>query len=392
MFQPNAPVAPDANALAQTIAEAKAWIVEDALPFWSVMGRDDRGGFVEQLDLNGGPKAGSKRMCVQARQIAVFAHAARLGWGEGSLAAARAGFAFITRHGWLEDGGWARRLDRGGAVLDPTLDLQDQAVMLHALAGHYRASGEAAPLEWALRTLDVVDARLTHPSGEGYWHWTPPSGPRLQRPHMRLFEALLALYAATGDRTFLERLERLSDLFRRRFFDPRTQTLAEHFTNDWSRAPGESGRITKPGHHFAWCWLLFEHAKASGRADNRAAALGLFTFAERFGVDPKTGLAFEDVLRDGAVRTASSPCWAQAEALKAHLALFESEGRDTRVQIERAARALLDRYLATPTRGTWIDRYDAAGYPMVETVPARTLHPVFLAFAELVRLEEALTA
>ena len=48
----------------------------------------------------------------------------------------------------------------------------------------------------------------------------------------------------------------LGTLFRGRFLDPQTGALAEFFTDDWARAPGEAGRLVEPGHQFEWAWIL----------------------------------------------------------------------------------------------------------------------------------------
>jgi mannose/cellobiose epimerase-like protein (N-acyl-D-glucosamine 2-epimerase family) len=98
---------------APRFGEVRQWMFEKALPFWGSIGRDGDNGFAEQLSLDGAPTTVSyKRLRVQARQIYVYSHASTLGYGPG-LAAAENSWAFITRHGWLENGGWARRGRRG---------------------------------------------------------------------------------------------------------------------------------------------------------------------------------------------------------------------------------------------------------------------------------------
>ncbi|MDQ2801915.1 MAG: AGE family epimerase/isomerase, partial [Pseudomonadota bacterium] len=161
----------------------RAWMFDEALPFWATT-RDGPGlGFVEHLTLQGAPDPVSfKRMRLQARQIYVFSHAEILGW-PGGREIARAGFDFIRQHGWREAGGWARRLGREGGVEDATADLYDNATVLFGLAWYARAAGDPEATEWANRTVTWVRQAMAAPHG-GFWNTLPPGAePRQQNPH-----------------------------------------------------------------------------------------------------------------------------------------------------------------------------------------------------------------
>jgi N-acylglucosamine 2-epimerase/mannose-6-phosphate isomerase len=119
-------------------------------------------------------------------------------------------------------------------------------------------------------------------------------------------------------------------------------------------------------------------------------AAALAGFAEQHGVDAASGAVFDAVRDDGAPVRRSSRTWPNTERIKGHLALFELTGRDPRRPVAASARLLLDRYLAVTPRGAWIDQFDAQGRPMVEAVPASILYHLFLAFAEVLRLEAPL--
>src|SRR5690606_28709663 len=124
--------------------------------------------FVERLDLAARPvDPGFKRVRVQARQIYVYSHASLLGLAEGE-AAARQGLEFLRAHAALPGGGWVRSLSREGRVLDPALDLYDQAFVLFALAWWRRATGDATVVALAGQTLDAIEARLARADGEGF--------------------------------------------------------------------------------------------------------------------------------------------------------------------------------------------------------------------------------
>jgi mannose/cellobiose epimerase-like protein (N-acyl-D-glucosamine 2-epimerase family) len=371
-------------------AEVRAWMFDAALPFWGDAGVDrQRGGFFEELDLAGRPTAAAfKRTRAMCRQIYVFSHAATLGWAEGDALAAM-GYDYLVTRAWLgPDKGWARRLTAEGGVLDPTPDLYDLAFVLFALAWRFKASGDTDALRRAHETLDFIEHRLAHPSGDGFLHEWPATGPRVQNPHMHLLEASLVAFEASGDRRFRDRAETLVRLFRTRFFDGRT--LAEYFTEDWRRLPTDRGRIVEPGHQFEWAWILASYHRLTGNYV-RTEAAALVDFAERHGVDRDVHVTFNQVRDDGTATDRGSRSWPNTERIKGHLAMFELEGRAASLPaVAGSARLLLDRYLAVTPRGSWIDAFDADGRPTATAAPTSTLYHVFLAFAEILRLETRL--
>ena len=59
--------------------------------------------------------------------------------------------------------------------------------------------------------------------------------------------------------------------------------------------------------------------------------------------------------------------------------------------MEQSLRLLFDTHLATAVPGLWIDAFDAEGRPQSANAPASSLYHLFLAFAEVLRLEARLT-
>ena len=53
-----------------------------------------------------------------------------------------------------------------------------------------------------------------------------------------------------------------------------------------------------------------------------------------------------------------------------------------------SARLLLDQYLSTPIPAVWLERFTADGQPDADDVPASTLYHIFLAFSEVLRLQD----
>jgi N-acylglucosamine 2-epimerase/mannose-6-phosphate isomerase len=366
---------------------------EAALPWWAESGLDRaRGGYVEQMTMQG-RDAGVpfKRTRVTARQIYVFSHAYLLGFQPGA-GLARHGIDFLVSKTWSgPERGFARRLTREGGALDPTPDLYDLAFVLFAFAWFHKATGDAAARDWMHRTIDFIDTHMRVARGEGFRNELASGGAkpgwRLQNPHMHLTEACLAAAEATGEARFADLAKELIGLFRTRFFDLGSRTLAENFSEDLQRAPGEAGRVVEPGHQFEWSWLLSCARKQLGidlAREIRSAA----AFAEEHGVDPDSGATYNCVRDDGTPIDRGSRTWPNTERLKAAVALYELDGTDPAPVIRSSGALLLERYLAHTPQGTWVDAFDAAGAPLAQSIPASTLYHLFLAFAEVLRVSE----
>ncbi|MDP3739426.1 MAG: AGE family epimerase/isomerase, partial [Hyphomonadaceae bacterium] len=306
------------------LKQIHGWMFDTALPWWTSNGIDRaNGGYVEHFDLDGrDAQAPFKRTRVTCRQIYVFSHAAQLGFTPGAELAAH-GMRHLTEKAWLGTGiGFARHTTRTGEVLDPTQDLYDLAFALFAFGWYLRASGERSALNWAHLTLDVIEAKLGHPNGEGFQHEVPATGWRQQNPHMHLIEAALSVYEASGVERFAVLANEIASLFQTKFFDSASTTLCEFFRDDWSRAPGEHGRIIEPGHQFEWAWILVNAKRLVG-IDLSTEIRSLVGFGERFGVDRETGLTYNSVNDIGVPIDRGSRSWPNTERLKAAIALYE---------------------------------------------------------------------
>jgi len=365
----------------------RAWLFQDALPFWAAHGVDKaHGGFLEELNLDGSPTSCAfKRVRVICRQTYSFAHAAHLGWEQGR-ALSRQGVDYLIAHARLPDGGWAKTLSREGAIIDATPDLYDLSFVLFATAWHYRVSRDEDALRLAHETLTYIQTNMRGPI-VGFWPRLPGAVPRLQNPHMHLTEACLAAFEATGDQRFLDQAAELVELLRTRLFDG--VTLGERFDEDWNRLTCEEGRAVEPGHHFEWAWILAQYQRITG-VGVLSQAQALAEFAEQYGVDHSSGAVFDLIRDDGAPLRTSSRAWTNTERIKAWLGLYELTGRDPTAEVSAALWLLFDRYFAVETPGAWIDQFDGEGQPMVKAVPASIVYHLLLAFSEVLRLEPQL--
>jgi mannose/cellobiose epimerase-like protein (N-acyl-D-glucosamine 2-epimerase family) len=374
------------------VDDARSFLVEKALPFWSSQGAYPNGCFVEHLDLAGRPvDPGFTRVRVQARQIYVFTLAEAAGIFVEPGLCERA-LDFFLRSAWLgRDRGWAKLIRRDGALIDASSDLYDVSFALLALAWRYRLARDQRCLEIAHATVDFLERRMKHPFG-GFDNDAARSLPRLQNPHMHLTEAMNAWFEASGEKRFLVLAGELVDLMGSRFCVLSTGVLGEYFNDDWTLLEGPQGDIVEPGHQFEWAWILGQHGKLSG-ACRHELMRKLISSALRHGFDERTGLTVDEVGRDGRPLAVGYRLWPQTEALKACLAAGEFLHEHAPARIAKILAVILDRFLAPgPVRGTWIDHYRSDGSLMVDKVPATSLYHVTLAFLELLRLRPTFAA
>jgi mannose/cellobiose epimerase-like protein (N-acyl-D-glucosamine 2-epimerase family) len=375
--------------LLASLERARNWAIEEALPFWGARGFDPwLGGFHERTDLSGKPLSLSPRRTMsQARQIYVFAHAELLGWhpAAGALAT-KAADSLIRRH-WRADGkdGWIFAITPDGGVADARRDTYAHAFAAYGLAWAYRVRPSRLYRDIADETFHLLDTLLAAPDLGGVLDGVPrPDNWRRQNPHMHLFEACLAWYEATGEARYLGRAGEIFGLFSTRFLQPGSGILAEYYDDRWMPVEGERGRVSEPGHHFEWVWLLRKFARATGR-DVSAHVDKLFGHSLAYGQGPLATLV-EEVLDDGTVVKSSCRTWPYTEAVKAAVAEHEAGRPGMEPLIANWLDTMFRRHLSGAFPGGWIDQVSADGKPMVDFAPASTLYHAFLAIAEVERV------
>tara|TARA_R110002073_G_scaffold43462_2_gene120984 strand:+ start:9750 stop:10940 length:1191 start_codon:yes stop_codon:yes gene_type:complete len=366
---------------ARAIAE---WGLHEALPFWVANGWDTiNGGFLESVALDGTPIRGDlRRVRVQARQIYVFARAHHEGWTD-NLERAEEAADLLRRRAWQADGqpGWAHVLTEEGAIADPIRDLYDHAFILLALAWLGRATGNASYFELADETLEFLDTAMVGRGGGYVESLGGAQLPRRQNPHMHLFEALMALYRATGRPDIMARARTTKDLFDDIYFDSDRAVLREFYDQSWGGARGAVGRIVEPGHLCEWATLLHEFHRISGE-DLSPACEALYHTAMRHGVNPQTGLLYAAIDPHGRVLDASSRTWMQTEWLRTAILLRARGVPSAQRGVEHATSGLLKYYLSGVVAGGWIDRIDESGQRDCDRIPASTLYHFFGIIAE----------
>ena len=306
---------PSADRLRLTPTLLREHLFARLLPLWRERALDRvHGGFFSRLTPALEPVPdGFKRVVVQARQLYSYARAAELGAGDWAGETADAVYAFLVRA--FRDtahGGWFLTTTPAGEPLDRRKDTYAQAFVIFGLAWYARVRASAPALRLAEETLALLERHLADRLHGGFLEaadadWKPLEATRRQNPHMHLYEALLALHAASGDPRHLARTDALVGLLRAHWVDERG-CLREHFAGDWSRLPGAPGESAEPGHHFEWAWLLEQDPRSEGRSERIALSDALYAFAAGCGVDTD-GAVFDEISADGRVVVDSKRVW-----------------------------------------------------------------------------------
>lgn len=374
----------------QALSELSAlreWCIGTALPYWAHVGFNRQSGsFCERLDLAGAPVTTVPlRTMVQARQIYVYSHSAKVGWfRDVQQSAMRAAAQMIDRH-WAPDGqpGWVHSIWPDGSIANAKRDTYTQAFALFGLAAAYETSRDHVFLRKAHETLTFLNDYLLSPDGLGYLtDDLEPSGLRHQNPHMHLLEACLAWYALTEDSSFIEKAHHLYSLLERHLFDECSNFIPETYDVHWKPLSPETGRY-EPGHSLEWVWLLHQYSLLGG-VPRQDLISRLFTKALH--CLHSDGMIPNEVDSNGSPRDGGARVWPQSEALKA-FAVQHEVGRSH--MLENAARTafLLRRsFLGGQFSAGWRDRLSANGSLAVSFVPASTLYHIISAATEIDRV------
>lgn len=337
-----------------------------------------RGVFEERLTLEGKKIEGlPRRLMVQCRQLFVYTQAENFGWLTGKKTElVRLAENIVKNYSEADDApGWVMAVDANGKVTDAKRDLYAHAFSLLGMSCAYKLTKDKRYLDMADSTLLFIDKHMAHAPG-GYVNALPAKESiRSQDPHMHLLEGLLAMHDVAPDRDYLKRAGVIVQLFKERFFQPKTGTLPEDFNMDWSLLPGDQGRLFEPGHHCEWIWLLKNYYRRAGGSEDQALYSTLAKAVTAYGRTP-TGLLWSEVRDDGVVINNTSRVWPHTEAIRSALVMDNIAEADMWMDI------LYNHFLKLGCPGGWSEQWDVDGKPLVNYLPASSLYHIVGAMAE----------
>ncbi len=191
--------------------------------------------------------------------------------------------------------------------------------------------------------------------------WTPLSQYRGQNSNMHLTEALMAAFEATGERSYLDKAERIAELIIGRHAASLGYRVAEHFHADWSLDRDYRGYEmfrpygTTPGHWLEWARLLLQLWVLGDRRLNwlPEASRALFRQSIELGWDRNKGGFFYALDWNDEPRLPQKLWWPCAEAIGAASFLCEHSPSDFHEAWYRHLWGFADRYLIDHENGGW---------------------------------------
>lgn len=374
----NSPIQQETDRLIQ-------WFKNDAIPFWSHASINaETGASCEQLLSNGEiDKKANIRVRVQARQAFFYSVVAHLGWCDQGKTISQGLLRFSENHAAhpTADTGFTHLMDSHFKVIDIKQDLYDHAFFLLAYAWQYRAFGDENALIRAEALVAHLDKLLGAPYG-GWMEGDYEYAHRRQNPHMHLFEAFMTLYEASNNAKWLARAGEIFTLFETCFYSPKDGVILEFFTENWSPAAGDVGKIVEPGHMFEWVWLLDWYSRLTGRPVLQYTR-SLYEKALSMGYKEDSGLVYDAVNITGEIIDAKKRSWGLTEFIKASLVIAKQGDEKAEAAAVVGVKTLFDYYLCAEIPGSYIDRRGANDEIVEAHAPASTLYHFIVVAMEL---------
>ena len=267
----------------------------------------------------------STDLVAQSRLIYVLLSGYELTGDSRYLDAARHGADFLLRY--FPDhvnGGFFRVVDADGRIVRASKHTYGHAFAIFALAHAYRLTKDERYGSAALATWRAVRANLRDSVG-GFLPGAPrdfsgdrSSGSRTQNPLMHLFEALLALYDATGDPEALAGARGIGDFVVYRLLRGLPDGgayIPEWYDAKWVPLPERDSGNIDLGHQFEWAYLLNSSGEHGLPALYTAVAQRLLDYAIKTGYDEQAGGCFNVAYTDGKV-VREKGFWQQSECLR----------------------------------------------------------------------------
>lgn len=377
-----------AGTLQDIAKQQRALLAEHVLPYWFDTAQDrEHGGYLLADDAKGRGTAREKQLVTQSRMIWGFSHVQRKGFSTAScnyLKAAEQGYRFLLAH--FKDpkhGGYYWKTDLVGAPLDQRKFLYGQSFVIYALVEYYRASGDPEALHHAMDQFLLVNAHCHDPAHDGWIEhceqdWKPIpgnetdtrmleveyAGLRSANAHLHWMEALAELYDATHDPTVKNALKEALRINAQVFYPIKPGLSRFHARPDLTPLTEGPHAGLSYGHNVEFAWLMIRAEEALGASRSWKHFDAVLTHALAHGWDDKHGGLYNRGVGDEPANDTQKVWWVQSEMLAA---LVDSLSRGPNPAHAAALfhqMEFIDRHMASPTDGIWIESTSADGRPM----------------------------
>ena len=339
----------------------------DVMQFWLDHGIDEEcGGYWTDLKRDGTRFGdGEKWIIVQCRTIYSMCLAYQFFGEEAFLEQARQGVAFFREHFRDEEhGGWYYCVSRDGSeVLDASKQPYGLSFVSYGLAEYARLADDEYVLQDAIQTHDTVMEKCWDQECGGLPNrftsdWELTEGVKRVDTHMHTMEGVSALYHATGDSRYLDRLNLLAETILGTIgedgcYDPENGCTHERFHMDWTEAIDSTKGLTNYGHVTEAGWFIGKLAAYTDDGEQWVLAKGLVDWALEHGFDRERGGLFDYGKPTGEVVRDVKTWWNQAELLGALAFLHRTTGEDAYYEALEKHGGFIEEYVLDNEYGEW---------------------------------------
>jgi len=276
-------------------------LVNDCIPFWEKHALDrEYGGYFSCLDRDGSVYDTEKFMWMQWRIVWMFSELyAKLEQRPEWIDNARLGYDFLTKHGRDDKGRYYFALARDGRPTMAAYSVFSDCFAVMGAAAYYRATGDPAAKQEAMRSFESYLSRELRPKGE--WTKELEGGVPMSALGFYMMKAnlLVVLEECLGDDSY--RAQALSTVRHvlDHFWNDDQQVMFENVRQDGSfDLDSMSGRHLNPGHAVEAMWFIMNVAAKSGETEIVERASKVVLAELEFGWDREYGgiYYFMDVL------------------------------------------------------------------------------------------------
>ena len=387
LIVPAAGRAQDPASLADYLPRLERNLKENIVPFWMGKTLDTKnGGYFLSHSIDGSPGSpdAPKMIVTQARQIWLFSHLARAGYGGREyLDAADLGYRFLKDRMWdARNGGFYWEVDMSGEKrLVPQKHLYGQSFALYALSEYYLASQKREVLDLAIRLFNLLEAKSHDNTYGGYIEYfnedwsTPPRNVdspmglepdlKLMNTHLHLLEAMTTFYRASKLPLARERLLELITIESDTVVRKGLGACTDQYERDWRpRLGGERARVSY-GHDIENVWLLIDACDAAGISAYPHLDLfrALWSYTLKHGYDEEWGGVFNWGSFNQPASNRDKSWWAQAEALVSALYMYRMTRDPKYVAIFEQTYDFIEKYFVDWSRGEWYENLNTQRLP-----------------------------
>jgi mannobiose 2-epimerase len=299
-------------------------------------------------------------LVTQARLVYAFAAAHEFIPDGGYLAVAKRAASFmLLRFRDETHGGFFHTIGEDGRPKATEKYAYDHAFVLLALAELYRIAGDVRHREAAQQAWLDIDRGFSDVDGGLHTQcsrdFQPAVGVRSQNPVMHMFEALLAMRNASGDKLAEAGARRLGDFAVNKLLQGQADggaLIPEWYDQNWKPlATKAEGGFIDLGHQFEWTHLLTVGAVVS--PVYAQVAERVLAYAMSIGYDENEGGCAMRAFPDGGKVDGRKGWWQQAECLHALMIAAQASGRNDLWRRYEQTQAFIKRQLVDTEHGGW---------------------------------------